>query len=322
MTDGERKRTRWVTRFGKLLGLALVGSIVAIAIVRAIVVHSLPGMIVTTPNADHTFEARDDASASELAALRVPRQFRVAVGPPDASLSVWLVEPSTGAPHATVLVCHGLRDQKRSLLPVARQLAADGYRAVLVDLRGHGRSSGRWLTYGVVEAADLGQVLDALERDNLLAGPVGVYGTSYGAACALMLAGRDPRVRAVVSVAPFATMQDEVPYFIRHSSRVPRWFIGDGTIARAIAEAGKLAGFDPKQASPLAAIQHTQARVLLIHGEPDEKTPVEHSRQLHAAAPGLSQLMIIPSAEGHDLFFRDRDGAIARATHAWFKEWL
>ena len=284
-------------------------------------VHSLPGMIVTSPNADRTFDARGDASAGELA-RGVSRQLRVAVGPPAASLSVWIVEPSAGAPRATVLVCHGLHDQKRSLLPVAKQLAGNGYRAVLVDLRGHGRSSGRWLTYGVVEAADLGQVLDALEHENLLAGPVGVYGTSYGAACALMLAGRDPRVRAVVSVAPFATMQDEVPYFIRHSSRVPRWFIADETITRAIDDAGKLAGFDPKQASPLAAIQRTQAHVLLIHGEPDEKTPVEHSRQLHAAAPGLSQLMLIPSAEGHDLFFRDRDGAIARATQAWFKEWL
>jgi pimeloyl-ACP methyl ester carboxylesterase len=305
-----------------LLALAVVGAIVAIAIVRAIVVRSLPAMIVTTPNADRTFDARDDTSAGELAALGVSRQLRVAVGPPDASLSVWLVEPSTGAPHATVLICHGLRDQKRSLLSVAKQLAADGYSAVLVDLRGHGRSSGRWLTYGVVEAADLGQILDALEHENLLAGPVGVYGTSYGAACAIMLAGRDSRARAVVSVAPFATMRDEVPYFIRHSSRVPPWFIPDATIMRAIDDAGKLAGFDPQQASPLAAIQHTHAHVLLIHGEPDEKTPVEHSRQLHAAAPGLSQLMIIPSAEGHDLFFRDRDRAIARATQAWFGQWL
>ncbi|HTS19698.1 MAG TPA: alpha/beta fold hydrolase [Verrucomicrobiae bacterium] len=282
----------------------------------------LPNAIVTTPNADRTFEARDDASAGELAALGVSRQLRVAVGPPDASLSVWIVEPSAGAPHATVLVCHGLHDQKRSLLPVAKHLAADGYRAVLVDLRGHGRSSGRWLTYGFVEAADLSQVLDALERENLLTGPVGVYGTSYGAACALMVAGRDPRVRAVVSVAPFTTMQDEVPYFIRHSSKVPRWFITDETIARAINDAGKLAGFDPKQASPLTAIQNTQAHVLLIHGEPDEKVSTEYSRQLHAATPRLSQLMLIPSAGGHDLLFRDRGGAIARATQAWFKEWL
>jgi pimeloyl-ACP methyl ester carboxylesterase len=184
---------RRLTHGGRLLALTVVGSIVAIAIARAVVARGLPNAIVTTPNADRTFDGRDDASASELAALGVSRQLRVAVGPPAASLSVWIVEPSAGAPRATVLVCHGLHDQKRSLLPVARQLAGDGYRAVLVDLRGHGRSSGRWLTYGVVEAADLGQVLDALERDNLLAGPVGVYGTSYGAACAVMLAGRDPR---------------------------------------------------------------------------------------------------------------------------------
>ena len=34
---------------------------------------------------------------------------------------------------------------------------------MLVDLRGHGGSSGRWLTYGVVESRDLSQLIDQLE---------------------------------------------------------------------------------------------------------------------------------------------------------------
>ena len=51
-----------------------------------------------------------------------------------------------------------------------------GYRAVLVDLRGHGRSTGKYLTYGVQEAQDISQVIDALEQQQLIAGEIGVLG--------------------------------------------------------------------------------------------------------------------------------------------------
>ena len=250
----------------------------------------------------------------------VARQLRVNVGPPAASLSLWIVDPPTN-PCGTILVLHGIHDNKVSMLGTGKRLAREGYRAVLVDLRGHGQSSGAWLTYGAVEARDLAQVLDALEQENLIAGPVGVYGNSYGGACALRLAGRDPRVRAVVSVAAFATMREEVSDYIRHEARVPSWCITDRMIARAVEDAGKLAGFDPGEASPLAAIQHADAAVLLIHGEPDAKVPVQHARQLHAAAPRHSQLVVMASA-GHDAFFQDRDGAVARATTAWLAKWL
>jgi pimeloyl-ACP methyl ester carboxylesterase len=207
------------------------------------------------------------------------------------------------------------------MLRVGKRLAHEGYRAVLVDLRGHGESTGSWLTYGVVESRDLSQVLDALEREKLTAGQVGVYGASYGGAIALMLAGRDPRVRAVVSVASFATMREEVPYFIRHSSRVPAWFVSDRAISCAITDAGKLAEFDPNECTPLAAIQRTKAQVLLLHGQPDEKVPVEHGRQMHAAAPLHSEL-IVTASPGHDAFCGDRGGVITRAMTAWFARWL
>lgn len=42
-----------------------------------------------------------------------------------------------------------------------------------VDLRGHGESSGRWLTYGVRESADLKALVDRLAERRLLAGGLG-----------------------------------------------------------------------------------------------------------------------------------------------------
>lgn len=250
----------------------------------------------------------------------VTRRLRVRVGPPAAELAVWVMEPKISV-RGTVFALPGIHGHKGMLRRTGEQLAGAGYRALLVDLRGHGESSGRWLTFGVQEARDLAQVLDALERDGVAVGPVGAFGTSYGAACALQWAAHDARVRAVVSVAAFATMIEEVPCFMRGGSRIPRWLVTDAQIQTAITQAGKLASFDPAEASPLAAIGRIRAPVLLLHGECDAKTPAEQARRLWAAAGASSELRIVPGA-GHDRFFRDHAGLIARETREWFDRWL
>src|SRR5688572_15208581 len=98
--------------------------------------------IVWGPNTDRNVDPAADAQAETLARLGVDRALRVDAGPPAASLSLWVVEPQGidgGVPRGTVLVLHGINDKKESMLGVGKHLAGHGYRAVLVDLRAHGR---------------------------------------------------------------------------------------------------------------------------------------------------------------------------------------
>jgi alpha-beta hydrolase superfamily lysophospholipase len=71
----------------------------------------------------------------------VDQQFQVKVGPPEASLSVSVIEPEGGIEQTkgTVLVLHGVHTRSFWMLRQVKDLAGAGYRAVLVDLRGHGR---------------------------------------------------------------------------------------------------------------------------------------------------------------------------------------
>src|SRR6185503_16469015 len=116
----------------------------------------------------------------------------------------------TLAPRGTVLLLHGYGVAQFAMAPWALRLAQEGWRCVLVDLRGHGKSTGKRIYFGVREAHDLSQLLDALTRDGQLAEPVAAIGESYGAALALRWKTVEPRVGRVVAIAPYAELSNVV----------------------------------------------------------------------------------------------------------------
>jgi pimeloyl-ACP methyl ester carboxylesterase len=96
------------------------------------------------------------------------------------------------------------------MVPWALRLAQDGWQCVLVDLRGHGKSTGPRIYFGLQEVKDLSQQLDELTRDGRLKAPVAVMGESYGAALALRWKAVEPRVQMVVAIAPYAGLSNAV----------------------------------------------------------------------------------------------------------------
>ena len=257
--------------------------------------------IVTAPNAGRP-----------PVAVALPGEELVAVGPPSATLSVRILGPASA--RGTVFVLHGIRDSKESLRSWALALEARGYRAVLVDSRGHGRSSGDVLTYGVQEARDLSALADTLAREGKISGEIGALGFSYGAATAIEWAGRDERVRAVVAVAPFASLREVVPGYT--PVRLPSFFVD-----KALAIAGARGGFDPDEASPLAANKATRAAVLIVHGADDPKIPLAHARRIAEAGQEHTTLVVVDGA-GHDDLVRSREANVVVRAPQWFDEHL
>jgi len=279
----------------------------------------LPSAIARAPNAGRSIDPRQDDEflpAGGFLHLRVP------VGPPAASISCLVRSPShDAAVRGTVLVFHGVRDDKLSHIGTAVYLSDLGYRAVLVDSRGHGRSTGDYLTYGVQESRDMLQVLGHLESKGLLQEPVGAVGFSYGGAVALQLAARDERLKAVVAVATFSSLREVAKDYVMHYAPFPGLFLTGGQLDRALKKAGEAARFDPAEADNMKAASAMGARLLIIHGQEDPKVPVSHAWRIHEAAGEKSELIVVPG-EGHDSLIADRTGMIRKKVKAWFERWL
>jgi alpha-beta hydrolase superfamily lysophospholipase len=136
------------------------------------------------------------------------------------------------------------------------------------------------------------------------------YGASYGAATAIEWAGRDPRVRAVVAVAPFASLRDVVPGYL--PLPLPSIFLN-----RAIDLAGRRGRFDPDRASPLLANEETSAAVLLVHGSADQKISVEQSHRILAAGRNHTTLVVVEGM-GHDDVMSSPGANMSERAPAWF----
>ncbi len=243
------------------------------------------GLIDGAPNAGRS--PRSLTAPPGVRGLRVPVD--------GATLDVWIVDPEHPTT-ATVLVLHGIRGTKVPMLPLGRKLASEGWRAVLVDHRGHGGSTGAHLTYGVHESADLIALVDQLEARGELVGPLAVHGTSYGAATALLYAAGDPRVEAVVAIAPFASLREVVPSYIERvigplAALVPGAWVND-----VIDRAGERGAYDPDAACPACAAPHVRGAVFLAHGDADRRIPPWNGARIAEGHDRVTDRRVYPGA--------------------------
>ncbi len=192
----------------------------------------------------------------------------------------------------TIFLLHGYGLNKAMMLPWGLVLAKAGYRVVLVDLRGHGHSTGDRTYFGGVERTDLAQCLDALRQRGMDDGPVGVLGISYGAVVALQWAAVDPRVQCATAISPYPDPRTAVERFLKtYVPMLPGRF--DRKVAGDVAD--RLAAEYPDLATVKAVRRITQP-ILFVRGERDELCAREDLARLCACAPKGSEIKDIPLA--------------------------
>ncbi len=212
---------------------------------------------------------------------------------PDGTLiDTWVMKARTGdhAPQAlgTMIVLHGLGESKANYFTVGENLAKLGYDVVLIDLRMHGRSTGKYITCGAKEKQDVKAVVDALAGEGKITPePLYVCGVSFGGATGIQYAAIEPKVRGLVAVAAWKDT-------VSKAQRDLGMLTSKEKLESALEEAGKLADFDPMTTSALNDIATLKCDVYLIHGLLDiSGVSVEESQALFAAANDPKRLHII-----------------------------
>jgi pimeloyl-ACP methyl ester carboxylesterase len=166
------------------------------------------------------------------------------------------------------------------MLQWALTLSGDGWRCVMVDLRGHGGSTGKHVFFGVRESLDLGQLANDLDRHGELPRPVAVLGASYGAALALKWAGEDARLERVIALTPYAELE---PAVLAIRDGYARW-IPRGWVQRAATRLPDVVGVGPGNLDPIRWLAERPVSALFIATDRDPIAPPEAVTRLHSAA--------------------------------------
>lgn len=205
-----------------------------------------------------------------------PEPSRPALGVRDGlSYALFLPEER---PTVGVVVLHGAGSAKESHFGFARAAQTLGMAALCFDMRGHGRSEGR---FGPTAFADVLIMADVLREH---APAVALRGSSMGGFCAIQAAAIEPTTAAVVAICP--APEDFLLRGLREGrfefevdERPTEMWLESLSTRRAVAS---LAG---------------RTALLLLHAKGDEQVPYAVSEELHGHAGEPKRLLLLPG--GH-----------------------
>jgi uncharacterized protein len=210
----------------------------------------------------------------------------------------------------TVVLIHPLMASKWWFLSLGQELSDRGYDVVMPDLRAHGESGGKYITWGAKEKDDIKRIMDDLIGDKVVSRRIYAMGASLGGCVAVQYAAYDKRCRGVVSICP--------PVGAREVARRILPLPSQADLDQRIAWAGNLAGFDPSQASAAKSARKLNCPIILIHGLLDVVVPTEHSEVILEAAPEPKKLIILNWADhmtvqvGQDEYLADQLDAVTK----------
>ena len=194
-----------------------------------------------------------------------------------------------------LIIAHGAggnrADATIGLPDIITGLAGHGYSILAFDFRGHGESGGDRISAGYYEVRDLsGAVSYAKTRG---CERIGVLGFSMGASTAVMTAGANTDIDAVVADSSSADLGDIIGTEFQKRAGMPEIFLPPLLFMVKL-----VYGVDFMAIRPIDYVTDIAPRpVLFIHGMKDETIPWQHSERLYQASdnPG-NQLWLVPEA--------------------------
>ncbi len=211
----------------------------------------------------------------------------------------WFTKGTEG--HGAVVLAHGVRANRSSLIGRARFLKNAGFSVLMFDFQAHGESAGSQVTFGFLESRDVQAAVEYLKA-TVPGERIGMIGLSMGGAAAT-LATPALEIDALVLEAVYPDIERAVSN--RISSQLGSW-------SRLLTPLLTLQlrprmGISVDDLKPVKQVRSLEFPKLFIAGEKDEYTTLDESKELYESSSGLKSIWIVPNAGHVDFHSTDKE---------------
>lgn len=195
----------------------------------------------------------------------------------------------------TILMMHGFRSNPIHDFSCAFKFYYDkGFNLLVPDQRAHGKSEGKYITYGAHERYDAKSWLEyasTLVED----GELYATGVSMGATTVLMAAGLDlpSNVKGIIADCGFTSPAEIIKKVMKEDMKIPLFPLYYTTrfMTRLVA------GFDFEECNAAVAVKNCKIPLLFLHGKSDSFVPFYMGEEIYNSAQGRKEAVWVEGAD-------------------------
>jgi len=204
----------------------------------------------------------------------------------------------------TIILAHGYRSSAADFSCAWELYRELGFNLLAIDQRAHGRSEGKYITFGVKEKDDVrlwAEYVDRVYQPETII----LDGISMGAATVMMAADlpMPGSVKGIIADCGFTSPWDQFEHVLKKNFRLPKFplLYTCQMIAKIKAD------FDFKAVSTLDTLKRTSLPILFIHGSKDDFVPPWMSDKNYKICASEKEYVKIEGAQHGTSFLIDTE---------------
>jgi len=192
-----------------------------------------------------------------------------------------------------VIICHGITCNIYASVKYIDLFRKRGFSVFIYDQRNHGKSGGKYTTFGYFEKYDLKACADWVRGKMGQDAILGVMGESMGAATALQSLSVDKNIAFCIADCSYSDLRELLDLRLKIEYNIPGFLFMP--LARIISE--YKSGMSFNKVSPIKDVTGSLIPTLFIHGIDDDYIPAKMSMKMFEAKKGVRQIYIAKGAK-------------------------
>jgi len=191
------------------------------------------------------------------------------------------------------IVIHGYMGHGKGMTYYAKEFYNMGYNVLVVDLRGHGKSEGKYIGMGWHDRLDIMDWTDYLINKNSNCEII-LHGISMGAATVMMATGENlpSNVKVAIEDCGYTSIWDEFEVRLKEMYGLPTFPV----LNAADSICKTKAGYKFEEGSSVEQVKKSKTPTLFIHGDLDTFVPFEMLDKVYNAANCTKEKLVIEGA--------------------------